>query len=85
MPNYLVSPLRLSLPSILLQQVPRASRSGVPPFRFLEFVQVSSLRRLERQEYAFQVPPQDIEPIPSGASQRSVASTSHEDPTLPET
>lgn len=43
-----------------------------------------SLRRLERQEYAFQVPPQDIEPIPSGASQRSVASTSHEDSTLPE-
>ena len=37
-----------------------------------------SLRRLERQEYAFQVPPQDIEPIPSGASQHSVAST-HED------
>jgi hypothetical protein len=37
-----------------------------------------SLRRLEKQEYAFQVPPQDIEPIPSGASQHSVAST-HED------
>ena len=37
-----------------------------------------SLRRLEKQEYAFQVPPQDIEPIPSGASQHSAAST-HED------
>jgi len=34
-----------------------------------------SLRRLEKQEYAFQVPPQDIEPIPSGASQHST----HED------
>ena len=43
-----------------------------------------SLRRLDRQEYAFQVPPQDIELMPSGASQHSVPSTSHEDPTLPE-
>jgi len=30
-----------------------------------------SLRRLEKQEFAFQVPPQDIEPIPSSASQHS--------------
>ena len=38
-----------------------------------------SLRRLEKQEYAFQVPPQDIEPIPSGASVHSVASETHEE------
>lgn len=60
-----------------------ASRSGshhsLPRIR-----SSSSLRRLERQEYAFQVPPQDVEPIPSGASRHSVASTPHEDPTLPE-
>ena len=37
-----------------------------------------SLRRLERQEYAFQVPLQDIELVPSGTSQHSVASP-HED------
>lgn len=39
-----------------------------------------SLRRLERQEYAFQVPPQDVEPIPSNASQYSARSV-HEDTT----
>jgi hypothetical protein len=43
-----------------------------------------SLRRLERQEYAFEVPLQDIEPIPSAASQHSVASTPHEDNAVPD-
>lgn len=33
-----------------------------------------SLRRLEKLEYAFQVPPQDIEPVPSAASQHTVVS-----------
>jgi hypothetical protein len=39
-----------------------------------------SLRRLEKQEYAFQVPPQDIEPIPSAASQHSIISAPEEIP-----
>jgi len=37
-----------------------------------------SLRRLEKQETEFEIPPQDIEPIPSRASVRSVASIVHE-------
>jgi hypothetical protein len=40
-----------------------------------------SLRRLEKQEYAFQVPPQDIEPIPSAASQHSIISAPDDHPT----
>ena len=39
-----------------------------------------SLRRLEKQEYAFQVPPQDIEPVPSAASQHTVVSEQGEAP-----
>jgi Major Facilitator Superfamily len=39
-----------------------------------------SLRRLERLEYAFQAPLQDIEPVPSNASQHS-ARPVHEDTT----
>ena len=37
-----------------------------------------SLRRLEKQETEFEIPPQDIEPVPPGASVRSVASSVHE-------
>ena len=62
---------------------PRTSRFG-PPHSIPRPRSSQSLRRLERQEYAFQVPPQDIEPIPSGTSQHCVASTSHDYPTLPE-
>lgn len=62
---------------------PRISRFG-SPHSIPRTRSSQSLRRLERQEYAFQVPPQDIELIVSGASQHSVASTSHEDPTLSE-
>jgi Major Facilitator Superfamily len=39
-----------------------------------------SLRRLEKQEYAFQVPPQDVEPILSNLSQHST----HSDPGHPD-
>ena len=43
-----------------------------------------SLRRHESQEYAFQVPPQDIEIIPFDVSQHSVAYTSLEDNAVPD-
>ena len=74
------SPVSLELVTASPRTSRSASHHSLPRSRSSH-----SLRRLERQEYAFQVPPQDIEPIPSSASQRSVASTSHEDPTLPET
>ena len=62
---------------------PPVSRSG-SRHSFPRIPSNHSLPRLEQQEYAFQVPPQDIELIASGAPQHSIPSTSHDDLTLPE-
>src|SRR5579862_7974320 len=66
------------LPSLETGPSPPISRSG--SYHSLPRIRSNhSLRRLEKQEYAFQVPPQDIEPVPSAASQHSVVSE-HKEP-----
>jgi hypothetical protein len=68
------SPASLDLATMASAPVSRsASHHSLPRVRSSH-----SLRRLERQEYAFEVPPQDVEPIASGASHHTVDSANED-------